>query len=168
MILHARTAVLAALLAPLCLNGCSDSSPADDHGHEHGEDGHDHDHGDHADGEHGDDMDHEHEGEPVVLFESTSAGFESLTITHLRTEEIGDELVFVVEVAGAAPEIRGFVRNGAGEESLKVKADMESDGEYHLHIGELPANIELATAEVVVEFERPGLDLLSFDLPLAN
>lgn len=164
MILHARTALLVAVSAPLLLlgPGCSDDSAADDHGHSHGEDEHDHDHGG-EDGDH-----HAHQGEPVVLFESDAAGFDALTITHLRTDEIGDELVFVVEVAGAAPEIRGLVRNGVGEESLKVKADMERDGEYHLHIGELAPNTELATSELVIEFARPGFDLLSFELPLAD
>jgi|GEM_PF-5824616 len=164
MIRLRSVSVALALCVPFALASCS--SGEDDHGHDHGEDGHSHAEGD--DQDHGDDEDHMHAGEPTVLFEGAAEGLESLTITWLRTEEIGDEILVIVDAVGGSPTIRGRVVAGDGSESLTIKGEAENDTEHHLHMNELPASLDLATAKVVVEVELEGADAQSFELPFVD
>ena len=153
-----------ALATPFALASCS--SGEDDHGHSHGEGGHSHAEGD--DHEHAEDEDHVHEGEPVVLYDGEHTGFETLKVTWLRTEELGDEIVVIVEATGGSATIRGRVRAADGAESLVVKADAEGGGEYHLHMTELPADLDVTTAHVVVAFDFSGDATVELDLPLTR
>lgn len=151
-------ALVTSLFTGLVLAGCS----GDEHGHDH-----DHDHGHtHADGTtHHHDDDGAHAGEPTLLHEGTDGGFESLTVTWLRTEELGDEVVVIVDIDGGSATIRGRVRAADGAESIVVRADAEGGGEYHLHMGELPSDLDLATATAVLDFEPEGGEAFQLALP---
>lgn len=114
--------------------------------------------------------DHEHAGEPVVLFNGSGTGLENLKIVYLRTDDAtdgpADEVTIVVEVIGAPVTIIGCVRAADGAESPKVAAEALSEGRYHVHIGDLPAGSELDTSKAVLDFGIVGFTEYSLVLAL--
>jgi len=149
---------LALFASAALLASCSDEKtpPADDHGHEHADgDEHTHEDGD------------VHSGTPVVLHDGAHGAYTDLHVTYYRpTTTPVTELVFEIALAGPASTVRGHVKSASGATSLTTRGEPEgAPGEFHLHLGELPA--DLGTSDTfVLELEPQGGEKLTVELPL--
>lgn len=158
-----------AFLSSAALVACGGSEPtppaaANDHGHDHASGTADHDH----DHEHGD----EHAGEPVVLHDAAAGVYEKVHVTWYRPATTPVvELVFEIELAGpsgAGSTVRGHIRSASGATSLTTRAEAEGEpGAFHLHCGELPADLGQADV-LVLEFEPQGAPQQKLELPLTG
>jgi hypothetical protein len=163
---HIAKFVAASTAAVYLLAACSDAPSsgggAAEGAHEHTEgDGHDHEH-------EGEGHEHDaHEGEPVVLHDGAHGPYTDLGVTFLRpTTTPVTELVFELDVAGPSSVIRGHVKSASGATSLPTRAEAEGDG-YHLHLGELPKDLDAGPAVLVLELEPEGGEKVTVELPLA-
>jgi hypothetical protein len=149
------------LLASAALVACTNEAPpVDDHGHEHAP-------GEEHEGDHGHEHDDVHEGEPVVIHDGAAGAYSGLHVTWYRPATTPvTELVFEIALAGPASTVRGSIRSASGATSLVTRAEAESTpGAFHLHCGELPADI--GTADVLVlELEPTGAAAQTLELPL--
>ena len=149
-----------------CGQSPTDSGGGAEAGHEHTEgDGHDHE-GDGHDHEHEGD---EHEGVPVVLHDGARGVYTELHVTYFRpTTSPVVELAFELEVVGPSGTIRGYVKSASGATSLPTRAEAEGEpGGYHLHLGELPKDLDAGSAVLVLELEPQGDKKVTVELPLA-
>ena len=152
---------LALFASAALLASCSDEKtpPADghDHGHEHADgDGHTHEDGD------------VHSGTPVVIHDGAHGAYTDLHVTYFRpTTTPVTELVFEIALTGPTSTVRGHVKSASGATSLTTRGEPEgAPGEFHLHLGELPA--DLGTSDVLVlELEPTGAAKQTLELSLA-
>lgn len=152
----------AVYLLAACGQSPSETGGSAESAHEHTEgDGHDHEH-------EGDEHDHDaHEGEPVVIHDGAHGPYSELHVTFMRpTTSPVAELVFELEVVGPSSTIRGHVKSASGATSLPTRAEAEGDG-YHLHLGELPKDLDAGPAMLVLELEPEGGEKVTVELPLA-
>jgi hypothetical protein len=133
-------------------------------------DEHDHASGDahedeHAGHDHGDN-DHAHGGEPLELGTRQIGDFTVEVVQFGAATDDAAELIFEIEVHGTEPPdaVRGLVRNSAGAESLKVRANNVGQHTYDVHVGELPSNLsDGGTLSVEVE-SKSGTNAGEFEI----
>jgi hypothetical protein len=164
---HVTKFVAASTAAVYLLASCGESpsstssSPEAAHDHEEG-DGHDH----------AEDDGHEHEGdahdgEHVVLHDGARSPYTDLGVTFIKPASASvTELVFELEVAGPSSVVRGHVKSASGATSLPTRAEAEGAGAYHMHLGELPTDFNVASAMLVLELEPQGGAKVTVELPL--
>lgn len=149
--------LVAALLASACDKAPTPTPAPAPAVHEHapGEPAHDHE---------GD----THDGDPVVLHDAAFGPYSKVHVTFLRPRKTPVlELAFEIELTGPSSTVRGTARSASGALSLTGKADAEDEpGHYHLHIAELPADLDAGGAKVVLSFTPAGGEAVELELPL--
>ncbi len=151
-------------------NTSSNTKSTDQHeGHDHGpndghvdEDGKVEKHGDHSHDDHG----HGHGKEELVVGTREIGEYTVKVMQFGYATNEAPELAFEINVDGArSPNaVRVLVRNTAGEESLRVKANKVGEHAYDAHVTELPPGLKNGGV-VVVEIESSGVPrVIEFDI----